>query len=258
MRGLQFSAFTIGITFSVFMAGQLHSQAKSNLPSPTIAKFRVPFVGCKGESQGDPVAAPNGTNKNVVISQQAAQRLAYYKGKFGEGVLAPRGWYCSEASGTSGATLYVSQNPIPSNVPVSSNGPAVVLRMESGGTSGRFGVAEVIARVFPAFLPFVDRVIAEGTSPASSYVRQPFPFDHLTYRSNRIVEYQTQGDYAGLGTLESGLKPDANPISGVAILDGDTPDMILLSVRLPKDSSGLGSEIIDEVEYETAFPGSSK
>jgi len=48
------------------------------------------------------------------------------------------------------------------------------------------------------------------------------------------------------------VKKDSSPIEGVAILIGQIPDALLLSVRLPPDLKGLASTIIRQVERDAA------
>lgn len=87
--------------------------AQEKAASPERTAVSVPFVGCKSDGQIGPLDVPKGTNPSVLISLRAAQNLAYYSA-FGEGVgvLAPRGWYCFGAYGSSGSALLVSPRPI--------------------------------------------------------------------------------------------------------------------------------------------------
>jgi hypothetical protein len=127
----------------------------------------------------------------------------------------------------------------------------IELSLDDGGTSGRFGVAQTIARVFPAHRDFVRNVIAEGIEPASSFPFGPYPNDDLVYRSNEIVEYKTPAQKEGLGT-SSGLQINAEPISGVAILIGEDTNLLKLSVRLSSYQTDLTSSIIHQVERDAA------
>ena len=79
-------------------------------------------------------------------------------------------------------------------------GSAIEIAVSSGGTSGRFEVAKVIARVFPAYKQFAQNVIAEGIEPASDFPSGPYSNDKLTYRAKNIVEFETPANTAGLGT----------------------------------------------------------
>src|SRR5215471_420993 len=91
-----------------------------------------------------------------------------------------------------------------------------------GETSGRFEVAAIVARVFPAYSWFVKAVIDEGILPASDFPFGPFPNDKLTYRGKTIVEFQTPANTEGLGTASRLLKNNA-PIDGAVMLIGQTP-----------------------------------
>jgi hypothetical protein len=225
---------------------------------PQKIRSLVPFVGCEADGQLGPVKAPSGKSKQVSISADLANRLAYYKSEHGLGVLAPRGWFCFGVYGSNGSALYVSPERVTARQVLSSTwtgftGPAIELAEETGDTSGRFGVGRVIARVFPDQKSFAERVIAEGIEPASSFPFGPYPDDKLTYRSKQVVEYDTPANSEGLGT-NSRLRKNANPIRGVAILIGDTPDLMLLAVRLPSDLTALGSPIIQQLEHDAAHP----
>lgn len=210
----------------------------------------VPFVGCKSDGQIGPLAAPTAANKTVHISAAAAERLAYYKAANGPGVLGPRGWQCLGMYGASGAFLLVGPAPIDSN---GLTGPGIELSSSEGGTSGRFAVARVIARVFPAHKDFADRVIAEGFEPAKNFPFGPWSADKLTYKSNDVVEYETPANSDGLGTNSRLVKNDG-PISGVAIVTGPETGLVQLSMRLPKDMSDLIEVIVHQVEQDAATP----
>jgi hypothetical protein len=127
-----------------------------------------------------------------------AQRLAYYSAYYDPkntgGVLAPRGWHCFGIYGSNGATLFVTPQPIQSRDLLSDTwagigGPAIQVSVSIGDTSGRFDVARVITRVFPAQRAFVQRVINEGDEPASDFPSGPYPKDKLTSRSGKVVEF---------------------------------------------------------------------
>ncbi|HTW65476.1 MAG TPA: hypothetical protein VME17_12695 [Bryobacteraceae bacterium] len=90
------------------------------------------------------------------MDSSAAKRLTYYEAAVNTGVLAPRGWYCFGTYGSAGEDLTVSPAPINRD---GTNGPIVQVDNIDGNTSGRFEVAEVIARVFPGQKAFVQTVI---------------------------------------------------------------------------------------------------
>lgn len=236
----------------VFSQFSLHAQPITAPAHSPKAAVTVPFVGCKSDGQVGPLKAPSGKSKVVSISAEQAQQLAYYKAEEGLGVLAPRGWYCFGTYGSNGNNLYVSPQPISSSELFSDSwkgftGPVIQLSVSVGDTSGRFEVAKTIARVFPAHREFVQQVIAEGIEPASSFPLGPFPADKLNYRSKEIVEYETLANATGFGTA-SRLQSNSNPIRGVAILSGETPDLVFLAIRFSPNQSDLSAIIIQHLE----------
>lgn len=219
-------------------------------PLQMAAQVRIPFVGCLSDGQQGPLKAPRRASKVLPITPQTAQKVAYYQAENGVGVLAPRGWHCFGTYGSSGDSLYVSPQPINAAALFSQNwrgfsGSAIQISRSYGGTSGRFEVARVIARVFPDHKEFVQNVIQEGIE--TDFPFGPYPNDRLRYKSKNVVEYQTPGLTDGLGTA-SRLLNNASPIGGVAILVGEDLDLIHLSVRLPAESAFLTPVIIQEVE----------
>lgn len=123
-----------------------------------------------------------------------------------------------------------------------------------GGTSGRDAVARVIARVFPKYEAFVQGVLEmfERVYPDLTY--RPYPTDKLLYDGDRVVEYRRQPNSEGLGTMTSRLKPNQQPIDGVATLVGEMPEvnLLLLTVRLPPEMNVLKPVIIHQLEREAA------
>ncbi|HWJ48062.1 MAG TPA: hypothetical protein VNS62_10435 [Candidatus Udaeobacter sp.] len=195
----------------------------------------------------------------MAIPAEVAQRLAYYKAQEGVGVLAPKGWRCIETYGSNGATLYVSPDAINAADLFSASwkgfsGPVIQISSVDGDTSGLFEVAKTIARVFPAHRAFVEGVIAEGIEPASSFPYGPYPADTLRYRRENIVEFRTPAQTEGLGTA-SRLQKNDSPICGVAILFGEEPKLLQLSVRLPSETSDLAQLIVEQTEPEAARLG---
>ena len=215
---------------------------------------QVPFIGCASDGQAGPQAAPTGPSKAVAISAAAAQRLAYYKAQYGPGVLAPRGWHCFSTYGSDGSNLFVSPDAIDSKTLLSVDwkgfaGQAIQISDFSGGTSGRFEVAKVIARVFPAYKQFAQNVIAEGLEPASNFPFGPYANDKLTYRGKNIVEFETPANAKGLGT-DSRLLPNASPIDGVDLITGQDTDLIQLSARVPEKDRDLIPFIVKQAESD--------
>jgi hypothetical protein len=213
------------------------------LPLQLLAQTsRVPFVGCNSDGQVGPIAAPKGVDETVQIDASAAKRLAYYQASSGSGALAPRGWYCFGTYGSAGSHLLVTPQPIRTT---GTTGSAVQVDNIDGGTSGRFEVADVIAKVFPAQKAFVQSVIY-GAATGTEFKFGPYPTDKLIVQADRLVQYQTPPHSEGLGTM-SQLKANDDPIDGVAILQGQTPDLLMLRVRLPRELRDLAPVIIHDL-----------
>jgi hypothetical protein len=175
-----------------------------------MAPVRVPFVGCKSGGQAGPVEAPREPEKVIEIDPKLAQKLAYYKSGFSPGVLAPRGWSCFGEYGSGGDETFVTPGSMDSNGFFSGDwrnltGPGVEVDFRYGGTSGRDEVARVIARVFPKYKAFVQGVLEmfERVYPDLTY--GPYPTDKLLYDGDRLVEFRTQPNSEGLGTMTSRL-----------------------------------------------------
>lgn len=238
------------LVLAICAQGPAYAQTKtSKVVSST---SQVPFVGCKSDGQMGPVRAPKAKTKTLPITTEAAQRLVYYASSHGLGVLAPPGWNCFGTYGSNGDALYVSPEPVGTEILFSKDwkgfkGPAIQLSRHYGDTSGRFDVARVIARVFPERKAFVDNVIRERLQPASSFPFGPYPKDKLTQKNKRMIEYETPAHAEGLGTHTRLLKGD-RPISGVVILTGEAPDLLDLAVRLPPEQAELVPVIVQEVE----------
>ncbi len=235
------------------------AQAQPSAAPAQKTAVTVPFVGCASDGQVGPIKAPVGKSKVVAIPTTMAQRLAYYKAEYSPGVLAPRGWNCFSTYGSNGASLFVSPDPIDSKALFSEDwkgfpGQAIQLSFDSGGTSGRFEVAEIIARVFPAYKAFAQSVIAEGLEPASDFPFGPYPNDKLTYRGNNMVEFETPANTQGLGT-DSRLQMNASPIEGVAIVTGADTDLVQLSARVSATDRDLIPAMVVQVESEAAQAG---
>jgi hypothetical protein len=244
---------------SLLLIAALSFAASTVLSQTQTAKVSVPFVGCKGDGQAGPLEAPKDTERLVSIPAEAAQKLAYYQTEYGFGVLAPRGWYCFGTDGSNGGSLYVSPQPIKAEQLFSDKwqgftGPAIQISGFEGGTSGRYEVARAIARVFPAHIKFVRKVMADFDEPATYYPRGPYPKDKLRYKNRETVFYQTPPNTKGLGT-DSKLKANGSPIDGIAVLVSDEPSfkepsLIFLAARLPPAQANLTQAIIQQVGQE--------
>ncbi len=122
------------------------------------------------------------------------------------------------------------------------------LEATEGGGSGTASVAEVWARVFPAYRRLVHGLIDAGDLPAESYTFSPYPDDKLIVQAARLVRFQTPPHSKGLGTMGH-FKANDDPIDGVAILEGPTPDLLMLQVRLPVKQRDLAPVIIQQLLF---------
>jgi hypothetical protein len=208
------------------------------------------------------LAPPKGIARSVGLASGVADQLAYYKAENGFGTLAPRGWYCFSTYGSNESSLFVSPEPINDKELFTSDwkgfsGPAIEVSVSAGGTSGRFIVARAIARVFPDRMEFVRDVVSEGIEPASSFPSTPYATDTLQRRGKDMVEFETPANKKGLGT-QSRLAMNSRSIQGVAILIGEEPNLVQLSMRLPNRNQSLGRAIIQQLEIEATDQNSGK
>jgi len=179
--------------------------------------------------------------------------LAYYESADGIRLLAPRGWNCQGAWGSEGGRLFLSPEPIP-DTRSGFEGAAIEIDHFTSEASGRYDVAETVARVFPDYKASAIRTLQDMELPVPS---GPYPTDTLRYRGKRIVEYETPAQTEGLGTFKSWLKRNDSPIVGAAILIlhppnliGFPPNVVLLSMRLPPDLARLAPTIVGYVERD--------
>jgi hypothetical protein len=250
--------FLVTLAFLLGSAQWVLAQPADVKSSGESKLVRVPFVGCASDGQVGPMDAPQGVSMSFPISPTAAKQLAFYQSANGPGVLGPRGWHCFGTYGSSGDATFISPEAIDDGRIMGSNwkgfsGPAIEFSRRFGDTSGRFDVAGIMARVFPGHEQFVQRVVAEK-GLVQSFESGPYPADKLTYRGKNkdMVEFKTPPNSKGLGTEASMLQPNSSPVSGVAILFGSTPDLLLLQVRLPAELQPLANDIIHQTELGAA------
>jgi hypothetical protein len=219
--------------------------------SAVAAPVTVPFVGCPSDGQVGPDPAPKGKPVVVSLDAKTASRLAFYQSKYDSGVLAPRGWHCANLEGSSGWFTIVALEPLDPTVLLDPKkhplqGPAIQISQNYGGTSGRFEVAQLIARYFPQRRAFLHSVIKEGIEPASHFPSGAFKTDRLVSQRPNIVEYLTPAGREGLGT-KSRLVPSDLPIHAVAAVIGNADEDwagYIFSVRLPEDQDDLTPVIL--------------
>jgi hypothetical protein len=235
-------------TLPITLAGFVLSVVLQARPqSSGSAPVAVPFVGCESDGQTGPLQAPGSPSPGVSLAPRLANRLALYEAESGPPVLGPRGWSCFGFYGSGGT--YVVITPRPTDMAHAAvTGPAIVASITSGGTSGRFTVAPVVARVFSSERAYLDRIRAEGLVPTEELVSRPFPADHVTRVSDHLVEYVTGRGAKGLGTL-FGIIPNTDPISGAAVLVPERDfELRDVAVRLPPAMRDLDRLIIRHFE----------
>ena len=221
-----------------------------SIAASLFAQQTVPFVGCASDGANGPAPAPQGKPIALPLTAELAQKLAFYKAEKGTGVLGPRGWHCLGTVGSGGANLYVSDETFDRNKILGAdrskfaNSAIEVFNFE-GASNGRFAVAEVIARLFPAWQWFADDLVQKESRPP--FPPGPYAADKITRKSDSIVEYQTIPNDHGLGN-RGWLDANASPVDGVAILTGSTPDLLMLNIRLPREQQSFVPVIISEFE----------
>lgn len=211
----------------------------------TLGAAEVPFAGCATSGQATTLEAPNGIATDVPVMADEAKDLAYYATANGMAVLAPRGWHCTGLHGSGGRALYVTPQPL--EVVKGITGPAVVLDDVSHENSGRYEIAEILARLFPAYRAFARPILEDIEQPMP---RGPFQRDVLTYKSKTVVEFRTPARTVGMGTSYSWLKPGSAPVTGTVILLGNPPDVLMLSLRLPPNLAHLAPAMTHYIEAE--------
>jgi hypothetical protein len=198
-----------------------------------LVEASVPSVGCPADGQLGPTPAPSlPAQVKVLLPEGQSDRLAYYKAEQTQGVLAPRGWKCSGVYGSDGDSLIVAPPGDNALDGGKTHGEAVSITTSYGETSGRFAVATVAARLFPAARAFVEGVRAEGIADPKDFVFSPWPGDTLNRLSARAVGFLTPVGAKGLGDAPH-LAPGVMPVLGVAFLTGaaDAPDLTIVRVR---------------------------
>jgi hypothetical protein len=216
--------------------------------SPTT---QVRFVGCQSIGGADPGPRPAPQHGPESLPKEpavGAAQIAFYKAVDGPGVFAPRGWHCQTWSGSSGSFIIVTPNVPPQIIPRKPVTGRGVIAIESyGGTSGRFDVAEVSARLFPVVMgDFVARVKAEAF-PAPDFAKiRPYLDDQYIYLNPKLVEFTTPAHEKGIGT--GIFVPSTNPVRGVVSLaagDERETNLLQFELRLSPSDDRLAQALID-------------
>lgn len=241
------------LLFHFLFQAEISLGGQNTADSGKAGKMFVPFVGCKADGQAGPVDAPQIPKHRVELDVKVAQRLGMYEAEVGPSVVGPSGWSCLALYGSGGATLYVTPEPLDDVFTTKWAGilgPGIAASSIEGGTSGRFTVAQVVARVFPNEKSFALGVIKGYDLPAKDYPFGPFPSDRLKYLNDHTVEYETSPRSEGLGTLVGRFLPNENVIRGVTILEKPGFDLRHLTVRLPQSLNDLTTIVIQQFEKQ--------
>jgi hypothetical protein len=212
---------------------------------PAAGSVNVPFVGCPADGQVGPKAAPP-SRPMPAVPAAYARALAWYV-SVGDAVLAPRGWHCFEIYGSDGGTLVVTPQPLSYRLIQGRGhrfaGPAVLSEYRAGGTSGRFEVADLIARYFPAHRGFIRQVRDMGLT-LQNLPRGPYPADRIRSRTSTTVRLTTPAGRVGEGT-DFWLAPNGEPVESLIVLHPEADmDAATVSVRLPRAQAALAPAII--------------
>ncbi len=215
------------------------------------ASAQVSVVGCRADGQMGPTDPPKHIEGVPPVPPSAASELAFYASAQ-LGVLAPRGWHCFGLYGSSGVQIIVTPEPHNADDLLSSSsgltGPAVQLSYIYGGTSGRYAVAKIAARLFPAAAAYVEQVIDEGILSKEEFPSGVYPGDILVRRNDTEVEYQTPANNDGIGT-HSRLVKNAMSIDGVALLFPKRDiDLVKIDIRVPPHMRHLVPIVVTAVE----------
>jgi hypothetical protein len=188
-----------------------------------------------------PVDAPRPRAPPAIAGASAAL-LAYYA-SVDEAVLAPRGWSCRYRFGSSGDVLTVTPK-----AGAGSDCPGVVSARSNGGTSGRFEVAKVAARIFPSARSFVQDVINEHLPGSEDIHFGAYGADKVIRLKPTEVEYETPPQRIGLGS-DNGRH--AWPIRGwIALQPKPDMDILRVDVCLPPAEAALTDAIVKAFEAD--------
>lgn len=220
---------------------------------------KIPFVSCESDGQQGPKAALDKPQHEHAPESPDASRLAFYQAWGTPAVLGPRGWHCTGLDGSNGNTLVLTpEKHKPGEFifgKTKVTGPAIQISYLFGGTSGRFEVAEIAARLFPKADSFVRSVEAEQQNILGNnsfrFRKSRYPTDRLTYRDDFMVEYVTPPNRDGMGT-RTFLTKNETQIDGIVVMqpNGDR-DLVLLAIRLPASLKTLEPFIIKDAEHRS-------
>lgn len=208
----------------------------------------LPFVGCPSDGQMGPLEAPRRAARPAPPTGAGTAGLTHYASN-DLAVLAPPGWHCVGLYGSNGSVLVVTPVRHAPDVLLQPGttltGPAIVLVLRHGGTSGRFAVASAIARLFPEHRAFAEAVAAED--PGFSLPTAAYPADRLSRPAPGEVAFETPPGAVGLGT-DGWMAPGPEPVSGLFMLRPEREyELVTLRMRLPAAQASLAPAIVSFV-----------
>jgi hypothetical protein len=209
---------------------------------------RVATVDCPANDQTGPARLQAADTMSVPLAPLPAGQIAFYRAEHSPGVYAPKGWSCRAWDGSNGSTLVVTPKRVePPYFPLPViTGPAVMIEASDATSSGRFHVAIVAAQLFPLIgSEFIARVRQEHLISDSSFDLESYPDDRLTYLSDRLVQYTTPPNRAGLGTAGM-LEVSDLPVRGLTILtlESEANALTEVRVRLPAGLNAVAAAIV--------------
>jgi hypothetical protein len=209
---------------------------------------RVPAFGCPANDQSGPARLQTGETMPAPVEPRVAEQIAYYRAESSPGIFAPKGWSCRAWNGSNGSVLVVTPKRIdPPYFPLPTiSGAGVMIESSDGGSSGRFHVALVAARLFPLLGgEFINRVRQEHLISDSLFDVEPYPADRLEYLSDRFVEYTTPANTGGLGT-DGMFEVSDLPVMGLTIVNlaADVNTLTEVRVRLPPGLNAVAQAIV--------------
>jgi hypothetical protein len=213
---------------------------------------RPPAVDCPVNDQPPPAKPQTGLSMAVPLDPRLSAQIAYYSAAHTPGVYAPKGWSCRAWDGSNGSILVVTPTRIaPPYFPLPViTGPGVVVQSSDAEGSGRFHVAIVAAQLFPLVGDeFIARVRQEHLIADSSFNAEPYPDDQVQYLSDRLVQFTTPPNRAGLGT-DGMFETSDLAVRGLIILNLEDATNSLTEVRV-RLAGGLNSIAAAIVQLET-------
>jgi hypothetical protein len=204
------------------------------------ATTQVPFVGCPSDGQQGPQAAPP-SHRMPGVPAAVAGRLAWYVSEV-DAVLAPRGWHCFQTFGSNGGTLYVAPERLTFEQTERRGvlrGSGITVSFSIGATSGRYEVAERIARYFPRYRSYIGQMRRTMGFDIGPMPAGPYPTDRFISRTATEVRLVTPPRRRGEATAGT-LAPNGDLAESLVILDlEDDKNTITVHLRLPRAQAAL-------------------